>query len=207
MECGFENLKEVINTILIGIGTIAILFAAISYRLNLKQHYFSVINNSINKFQNLFITEEKFTIKEKLKYLDLVNEQLFYIENYYVPSDIATEWIDGMIDFLPLFDNGFDKIQPNPRSKFGDSYKDLNILLFPRILNAFTLNTKLELCDLTNPDNYKKRQMVVINIFKNIKRNSFLIRKHCALRKAKRFMRITYKNQSHWKGNYSKILQ
>lgn len=207
MEYGFESWKEIINTILIGLSTIAILFAAISYKLNLKQHYFTVINNSINKFQDLFITENKLNTEQKLKYLDLVNEQLFYIENYYIPSDVATEWIDGMIDFLPVYDKNMGEIKTNPESKFGSSYENLNIMLFPRILKAFTLNfvPNDSNLNLTHPENYKERQLVVINIFKNIKKNDWFIRRHFAIRRAKKFLKNTYGNQRIWKDKFSKL--
>lgn len=35
-------------------------------------------------------------------YIDLVNEELFYIQRGYLPTDIAKEWIDGTIDYIPI---------------------------------------------------------------------------------------------------------
>lgn len=80
MTLGIDTVKDAIEVAFICIGGIAIIFAGFTYVLNKKQHYFVVINNCMNKFQENFIVDNEFTDQHR-KYLDLVNEELFYIEN------------------------------------------------------------------------------------------------------------------------------
>lgn len=36
------------------------------------------------------------------QYLDLCNEELFYFQNRYLPTEVEVEWLDGMLEFIPL---------------------------------------------------------------------------------------------------------
>jgi hypothetical protein len=94
---------EILNTIISGLTTCAIVFAVIQININKKQLFFSTIAKCVSDYRSLGeinkLTNDPNTIS---KYVDLTNEELFYFQNKYIPKIIMMEWIDGMIDFMPI---------------------------------------------------------------------------------------------------------
>jgi len=41
----------------------------------------------------------------KKRYVDLCNEQVFYFRSGYLPREVMEEWLESMVDYLPLFDD------------------------------------------------------------------------------------------------------
>lgn len=167
MDCGINTWKDAIEVVFLIVSGIAILFASLSYLLSKKQHYFAVINNCMNKFQENFALECKFTDQHR-KYLDLVNEQLFYIEEEYIPIAVATEWIDGIIDYLPVILNDGSQRLTNPESLFGRTLSSLELELFPRVRKAMTIQFDSLPENLVLSSNSEVRVKVVMMIISNI---------------------------------------
>ena len=186
MELGIESYKDFFELLVSTIGVTAILIAASSYFMNRKQHYFNVINNCVNKFQNNFAGLEKFDKKETIKYLDLVSEELFYMKETYIPFAISVEWIDGMLDYLPLIiDN--KQIFPYSKTPIEKNLPENLFNLYPRIRKVFSItsnnieilkeNSKI---DLTAKQHIKLRKKIVIELMTNLfsnKRKKKIIRK------------------------------
>ena len=94
--------KDVIEIIFQGITALTILGAAISYKVSQKNLYLSAIAKCIQDFRAIEDLSSNSSPKAIKNYVGLVNEELLYFENGYLPSVIAREWIDGMLDFMPI---------------------------------------------------------------------------------------------------------
>ena len=108
MEWGIEDMKDLLEVgsfIATIIGGIAILAAVRSYSISRKQLNFTALESCIKRYRDQFLDLDRHAPKSQvLRYIDLVNEELFYFEHNYLPVDVAEEWIDGMIEHLPIFD-------------------------------------------------------------------------------------------------------
>lgn len=192
MELGISTVKDLIETIFISFGGLVFIIAAITYALNKKQHYFAVTNNCINKFQDNFITDKNLSTIKCLKYLDLVSEQLFYIENKYVPPIISVEWIDGILDFLPIIIKNNNQYFTNPNNKFGRELTSSELNLFPRISRTFSVKTNNYCLDLTLSENVDLRKELILTMVMNIHDNRNFFYKWFIKKKVKKFLRRLY---------------
>lgn len=136
----FKDFLEVLSFIATIIGGIAILLAARDYSISRKQLHLSALQGCISRFRDDFLDLSPDSSPEKvIDYLDLINEELFYFEHQYLPLEVAEEWIDGMIQMIPLFG-------PDGQPLAGDQYLpqiQANSMLdwyrFKRIKLTFTL--------------------------------------------------------------------
>ena len=69
-----------------------------------KQIHFSAMDKFIKDFRNFQTGGSSMQDERALQYIELVNEELFYMERGYLPIEVSIEWIDGMIDYLPFYD-------------------------------------------------------------------------------------------------------
>jgi hypothetical protein len=90
----------------------------------------------IQRFQELLpsLDSDKVAERDILRYLDLCNEELFYFQQRYLRNEVALEWIDGMVRFLPLL-NETTKSPWDGQTYLADS--DKLIEKFPRVQHAF----------------------------------------------------------------------
>jgi hypothetical protein len=96
---------EIFSLIFSLITVLSLVFVVLQIRINRQQLYLSTISKCIDDFRRLEdltrSTADKSLVR---KYVDLVNEELFYFQHNYIPNDVAREWIDGMIDYMPIKD-------------------------------------------------------------------------------------------------------
>ena len=99
------DLLEFFSFIATIIGGIAILFAVRDYSISRKQLHLSVLQSCVARFRDHFMdlsaTSSSTLVRD---YLDLVNEEMFYFEQQYLPLEVAHEWLDGMIHYIPIYD-------------------------------------------------------------------------------------------------------
>jgi len=168
MESGIENWKDVFQLVIqaIGVGTIA--YAVMSYKVSRKQQHFAVVHKCIERYQTHFAGSKFFSEVKTLKYIDLVNEELFYMKNEYLPFIVSVEWIDGILDILPIMKNR-EQIFTNPNSPIRKPLSDEMLKLYPRIRHAFTIKQNFpENIDLTEPYNLALRKNVIEEIMSNL---------------------------------------
>lgn len=100
-----ENLFIEIASLIIQSLVVVGLFTAIrQLSLNRKQLHLETIRYCVTKFQELQVNNQS-DISVLEKYLDLCNEELFYIKNGYLPKAVAYDWLDGLLDFMPIWYN------------------------------------------------------------------------------------------------------
>ncbi len=135
-----ENVKDVAQTVAFVLGSLSLVVATIAYLLSRKGLQFNVMIACIQRFQDLLPSLDGDDLAEGhvRQYLDLCNEELFYFQKNYLRKEVALEWIEGMLRFLPL-------INEDTKSPWdGTSYlasSDKLIHQFPRVAHAFSTAT------------------------------------------------------------------
>ena len=118
----------------------------VDFYLKIKQGNVASIEKCINDYRQLYHKyEDKYDNPKFLgQYLDLVNEELFYIEKGYLPKEVAEEWIDGMIDYLPFLYNS----ELIPSKKFNEFHTSVNVknrlYSYPRILHFIKVEKQID---------------------------------------------------------------
>ena len=124
------------------------LFAtALALQLSRKQLNFSAITSCTARFQaalpELRSSDVSVKIAAVRRYVDLCNEQAFYIKHKYVPDEIADEWLEGMIYYLPHFKN--DENVNIDESCLGEIVEHGLLNDYPRLKNALTVSRTFDL--------------------------------------------------------------
>jgi hypothetical protein len=181
MPLGIDNVKdflEVISFIATVIGGIAILSAVRDYSTNRKQLNLSALESCITRFRDHFIhLNHQSPEPLVVEYIDLVNEELFYFQNKYLPKAVAREWIDGMIDAIPLYDpvgivlNQGYCIPIIHQRKLLDQYR------FRRVRTAFTIRQRLDLDVMYGDGSPVFRETTRRQVVDEILRNLYQMRK------------------------------
>jgi hypothetical protein len=97
-----------------------------------------------------------------------VNEELFYIQEGYIPKNISFEWIAGMLEYIPLLDETKKIIQTGDKDLFGLINDQINrpeetfASSFPKVKRCFTF--------VLAGRQYTKEKAVK-QIWKNIQKN------------------------------------
>ena len=180
MESGIEHYKdllEVLSFIATIIAGIAILFAVKSYSISRKQLNFAALESCIKRYRDHFLDlNHESPENQVLRYVDLVNEELFYFQHRYLPFDVAEEWIDGMIEHLPIYDKSGIVLNSGYFIPIIHTQKMLDQYRFRRVKNTFTISTSIEMDavygDGRIPIQIKEREKLVKAILKNLKRDS-----------------------------------
>ena len=155
----------------------AILFAGAQIIINRKQLHLSTITKCIDSFRALGGIKRDTTDLEIIKeYVDIVNEELFYFQHKYIPKEVSKEWIDGMIDYLPITNTKFDILnQEHCIEYLANNRKDF-LRDYPRIQNAFEVRGKYNFRLIYSVDEKERlmrveeRKKLITEILKNIKR-------------------------------------
>lgn len=166
---------ELANLIISGITALAILFAVVQIRINKKQLFLSTITKCVSDFRNLGElkrqTEDTILIN---RYVDLTNEELFYFEHNYIPKDIMKEWIDGMIDFIPITNRKGQILNKKYCVKYIADHRSIIFQNFPRIQYTFEINKTYDFRLIYSTDESKRidrvkeRKRLIEEIFKKV---------------------------------------
>lgn len=160
-------------------GGIAIIYAVNAYRLNKKQLNFSVLDRCISIFQEKFTSLSNDSEVSLIKaYIDLVNEELFYFEQMYIPKEVAYEWIDGMIDYIPIYDSSKNIL--NPENSILPIHEQNLLNQFQRVKRAFIVKGKYDpkiiFSDFNDEARYQERRQqrerLAKEIYQNVKKRT-----------------------------------
>ncbi len=160
-----------------GVSAGGIVFAARQIRLSRKQLNVDVMTKCISEYRVINATQYTTDYNTLYRYMDLVSEELFYIQEKYLPDAVCREWIDGMIDFVPITEKESGKIL---NSKNCIQQLTTNSLIyfqaFPRARNAFTVCRGYQWDMIYNPGSQfierrvKERKKLIDEIIVNIQR-------------------------------------
>ena len=138
-----------------------------------KQLNLSALESCINRFRDNFLHLNKDSKEEEVTaYIDLVNEELFYFEQRFLPRAVAMEWIDGMIDHIPLYDTTGNLLNPSISLPIIHNRRILDQYRFKRVKKAFTLRFEID-ADIAFGDSpyrlkEKEREKIVKEIISNL---------------------------------------
>ena len=125
------------------IGLASIIVGIYSYSISQKSLNLSVLQSCITRFQTLAeeLNGEKPDPNIIEKYIELVNEELFYMANGYLPKEVQMEWLDGIINYIPLYSESetgsIENINP---SRIAQEIENKKLLgNYYRIQSAFTI--------------------------------------------------------------------
>jgi len=135
-----ENVRDAVQTFAFLVGSLSLVVATIAYLLSRKGLQFNVMIACIQRFQDLLPNLDGDDVVERdvLQYLDLCNEELFYFQQNYLRKEVALEWIEGMVKFLPLINEATKS--PWDGKPYLTSTDKL-IHQFPRVAHAFSTTT------------------------------------------------------------------
>ena len=126
-------------------GGVGLLVAAGTYLIHRSQLHFNIIMSCNQRFQEILVDlEEQDDLKvaqAKKRYIDLCNEQLFYFSNGYLPREVMEEWLESMIDYLPLFDAETGIVHPAHRGRVNSEL----LRDYPKIRSVFVVDPSDEL--------------------------------------------------------------
>jgi hypothetical protein len=179
MYCNIDywnNLLQLLSNISTILGGAAIIYAVLSYKVTQKQLNFAVLDRCISIFHERYLYISNDSDRVILKsYVDFVNEELFYFEKDYIHKDVAIEWIDGMINYMPIY-NQVNKIL-NPNNSI-TKIDELNLFKdFQRVKKAFVVKNKYNFdliysettTDASYLDRKNERERLAKEIYKNLK--------------------------------------
>ncbi len=134
------TLYELLSLVVSILTLVALGLAVWQIRINRQQLYLSTITKCVQDFRSLSSINQSTTDRELIwRYVDLVSEELFYFQHDYVPRNVSLEWIDGMIDYLPITDKE-GRIQNEDKClKLLASESEAFLINFPRIRFALTV--------------------------------------------------------------------
>ena len=158
------------------ITAIAVIFVAAQVYINRKQLFLSTITKCIEDFRRLYceIKDPNNVSQEACwQYIDMTSEELFYFKHGYLPNNVAIEWVDGMIDYIPITKRKGNIINQGHCIKELSENRKKYLSGFPRIINAFDVNERynIELIYDKNAPNQdermKERRRLIDEILKN----------------------------------------
>ncbi len=135
-----------------------------------NQFNFEIITSCTTRFQEILelidSPDEKQKIRGYKKYIDLCNEELFYFQQGYIPDDVVKEWLDGMLNYIPIYYKD-KKINLNKKLLSTNILEENNLLdRYPRIGNIFKVN---KIYNRDNDDDMRKE--IINDLLENIIRN------------------------------------
>jgi hypothetical protein len=177
------------------LSSIAVIFGIISLYLSKKQLHVTTMRHCIGDYRRIFRDQQKIALKInvpkseqpdaqilKMDILGLVNEELFYIQEGYIPKDISLEWISSMLDYLPVLDakgnvlkvpvlsEGSDALNKKDPFKLIAECSSYNnaaetstaplAFYFPKVKRCFTVRSI---------DAHLSKNEIIIKIYKNIR--------------------------------------
>lgn len=163
------------------LGIITLIITIYHLGLNRKKLNFDVIDSCISRFHEIMAdineaerkmknskTKNNPELEDALQlYVELVNEELFYIAYDYIPTEVAREWIDGMVSFLPVLDKD-DEIINKKHIFYPDQLLDI-VKLHPRVFTCFRYDGDIEaVYSKTIPVRVKARKRIVKQIMRKI---------------------------------------
>ena len=177
MEYGIENFKDLAEFISYCVTVIALLGLWATYHFSKKQIHFSVMEKCINNYRDM----TKWTGLQcdfSRDYIELVNEEFFYLENNYIPIEVGIEWIDGMIDYLPFFELNKKFIESKRLELLKDKGSAKKILHdYPRVIKALQLSSDIDFDKIhlsienkkDRKERRKERDKLIYDIMSNLK--------------------------------------
>lgn len=176
MISGIESAKDWAEFISYLVTSISLIGFLLAYAMSKKQVHFMTMDKCIRDFREIVLGNAATDKQFAKRYIDLVNEEFFYIQNGFIPLDVAIEWIDGMIDYLPFYTHNNQFVPSIGITDFKSEETTKKILDgHTRVLKAISLGKPIQFeivnRKLNNKDKLairKERGRLIYSILKNL---------------------------------------
>jgi hypothetical protein len=165
-----------IANVIVALGVVV---AITQININRKQLHFVIIARCIEEFRKLGNLKNDSVSENTIrKYLDLVNEELFYFQHDYLPKELALEWLDGMIDYISITDQEGNLLNTENCIP-GLAHNDAYLESFPRLKETFIVRQKFSSEIIYSNDPLKRdlrilnRKQVAEELYNNVIRFAF----------------------------------
>ena len=163
MPWGVSTYKDLIELS----SSLAIVIGLVGYLTSRNQFRFNVMIKCIERYQKMLpnldtIEREEDEVKRKRiisAYIDLCEEELFYFKKGYLPRELEDEWLEGMLNYLPYFDDTGQVC--NCKRKLKLTKNDPLLQGYPRLRKCFGH-------DMGGADEYEKK---VLNLVTKVRNN------------------------------------
>jgi hypothetical protein len=158
---------------------IGLFFLVRQIKINRQQLQLQAITRCIDEFRKLEGLGRQAEAGTTIRYVDLVNEELFYLQHRYLPKEIGREWIDGMIDFMPITNPGGALLNSPYCLLYLEKKPDVYLQGYSRVKNAFSVNDTYNWEIVYNEDaamqtqRAEERKRLVTEIYENAMRYEF----------------------------------
>ena len=176
-----ESITTIIANIATSLGVLSFIGFIFYYRFNQKQFQYTVMISCIDRFQKLLPElHQKENNSVIRQYVDLTNEEFFYFQYGYIPKHVIVEWMDGIIDCIPIYKvNESEPLNKSPKL-FNDIHEKNILDEYNRLKIAFTIKGDYDFNSIVNPksDSYRSSRVDLIkeilhNIRVKVKDNDF----------------------------------
>jgi len=183
MEIGICTVKDIAEFLSYIITSFSLIGLWITYALSKKQIHFSTMEKCTNDFRNIISSKDTKSEEDLSRaYIDLVNEEFFYLEKNYLPLEVCIEWVDGMIDYLPFYDKDQNLVPSANVQLMGDEQFVMYLMVnYPRIYKAIKLKNKIDFdkvrLSIISEENrkirFKERNKLIFAIISSLKISSW----------------------------------
>lgn len=122
----FKEWVDMISDSATVIGILILIYAYRNELLSKRALSFSVMESCIRRFQPIIsnLKEERHDPEHVEQFISITKEELFYIHRGYIEKQVAIEWIEGMITYLPVYDKNGRQINTGAKIS-ADEIKDV----------------------------------------------------------------------------------
>ena len=161
MGSGLESIKDYVEFLSYIVTSLTLIGLWTTFALSRKQIHFSAMEKCINDFREIDKSSNSTDQNSLAKqYIELVNEEFFYLKNNYLPIEVSVEWVDGMIDYLPFIQKTGEFHKSKELNAFSDKQATNNLLRnYPRVRKVIQLEEHIDFEKLLEMDDEKSDQV------------------------------------------------
>lgn len=174
------SLFEICSLTLSGFTVLTLFFAVRQIKINRQQLYLATITKCIQDFRTMGNIDKDTKDEGVLwKYIDLVSEEMFYFQHDYIPTNVSLEWIDGMLDYLPVSDQNGMVLNSDHCIELLAIKIDTFFIRFPRIRRSFQIEGTYNFQVIYSSSKEKIRDRIIERarigreILSNVKRGDY----------------------------------
>lgn len=110
----YASWHQVAANIAAMIGAISIVLLIFQYHHTIGLRNLGLMHRCMDSFRTWASQENP---ELSLQYLELLNEELFYFQKRFIEKKVALEWIEGILDYVQVFDRNGGVLNPYGTTK------------------------------------------------------------------------------------------
>lgn len=175
------DILEIIGKIVTILGVIGIFITLVNYKRSKSQFQISILQKCIDSYRKIVENKREIDKCNVYDHLGLINEELFYMQHGYLPKSICREWLNNMLDYMPIIlqeNKNSSKVLNLEKVKYKYILANINLLDdFPKILKIFTIKKHYDFEIIYSSggkcksERNAERQRLIDELLSNFKKN------------------------------------